>query len=164
MTGVRRRGYFSAAAAVMGAALIAGVLSAPDKPVDIRLVAPPPPPPEVVTATATTTISAIGDMRPPSPPPPPPPPPGADPPPRHRPDHRPPPPPGRLPPGQSKPNLLDMLRCDSSLLGEDLERCLRLPLDDAFCDLLETYELKPADLRGPDGRPVQVNCEKAARP
>lgn len=75
MTGVRRRGYFTAAVAVMGAALVAALFTTPsDKPVDIRLVAPPPLPPEIITATATTTVSAIGAERPPPPPPPPPPP------------------------------------------------------------------------------------------
>ncbi|MEU3648316.1 hypothetical protein AB0E59_33405 [Lentzea sp. NPDC034063] len=157
MTGVRRRGYFTAAVAVMGAALIAALFSAPpDKPVDIRLVAPPPLPPQVITATATTTVSAIGAERPP-PPPPPPPPPGANPPPRHRPDHRPPPPP---PPGAPQPNLFDLLRCDSKLFGDELKRCLEWPMSDEFCDLLKEYHLQPVDLRGPDGKPFVLNCDK----
>ncbi|MDX8144525.1 hypothetical protein SK854_20575 [Lentzea sp. BCCO 10_0061] len=158
MTGVRRRGYFTAAVAVMGAALVAVLFSAPpDKPVDIRLVAPPPVPPEVITATATTTVSVIGADRPP-PPPPPPPPPGVNPPPRHRPDHRPPPP----PPGQGAPQatLFDLLRCDSKLLGDELKRCMEWPMSDEFCDLLKKYHLQPVDLRGPDGKPLVLNCDK----
>ncbi|SFR29373.1 hypothetical protein SAMN04488564_11914 [Lentzea waywayandensis] len=158
MTGVRRRGYFTAAVAVMGAALVAALFAAPpDKPVDIRLVAPPPPPPEVITATATTTMSAIGAERPP---PPPPPPPGAHPPPRHRPDHRPPPPP-RPAPGTPGAGLFDLLRCDSTLFGEELKRCLEWPMSDEFCDLLKKYHLQPVDLRGPDGKPIDLKCDKA---
>ncbi|MFD4672216.1 hypothetical protein ACFWNN_20975 [Lentzea sp. NPDC058450] len=147
MTGVRRRGYFTAAVAVMGAALIAALFSAPqDKPVDIRLVAPPPPPPEVVIATATTTVSAVGAHRPP-PPPPPPPPPGAGDRPPPPPGHRPPPPP--KPGTKPQPNLADLLRCDSPLFA-DVQRCLNWPLDEEFCDFLEDMQLEPADLLGPD--------------
>ncbi|MDX8056309.1 hypothetical protein SK571_43630 [Lentzea sp. BCCO 10_0798] len=152
MTGVRRRGYFTAAVAVMGAALIAALFSAPpDKPVDIRLVAPPPLPPEVITATATTTVSAVGVERPqPPPPPPPPPPPGAaDRPPPPRPGHRPPPPPR---PGKPRPDLYDLLRCDSKLFGDDFKHCLKWPLDaEELCEFLEEHQLEPIDLRGPDG-------------
>jgi hypothetical protein len=148
MTGVRRRGYLTAAVAVMGAALLTGLLATPpDRPVDIRLVAPPPPPPEVITATATTAVSAVApELRPPPPPPPPPRQPGGvKPPPRHKPPV-PPPPPERLP-----PNLFDFLRCDHDYLGViDLERCLEWPLDDTkeFCKLLkEQQKSQPIDLR-----------------
>ncbi|HUQ57427.1 hypothetical protein [Lentzea sp.] len=160
MTGVRRRGYLSAAVAVMGAALIVALFTAPeDKPVDVRLVAPPPPSPEVVTATATTTISAVGQMRPPPPPPPPPPPAGIDPPPRHRP---PPPPPPRKP---KPPTLVDLLRCDAKHVSDDdFNRCLEWPLDtEEFCELLAENHLHPIDLRGPNGRRFErfrLDCDK----
>ncbi|MFD5825889.1 hypothetical protein [Lentzea sp. NPDC060358] len=168
MTGVRRRGYFSAAVAVLGAAVIAALFTAPrDKPVDIRLVAPPPPPPEVVTATATTTVSAVGGVRPLPPPPPPPPPPGADPPPRHRPDHHPPPPPppARPKPGPKQPTLFDLLRCDAKHVSDDdFNRCLEWPFDtEEFCAFLEENHLRPVDLRGPDGRRserFQLDCDE----
>lgn len=166
MSGVRRRGYFTAAVAVMGAALIAALFAAPpDKPVDIRLVAPPPLPPEVITATATTTVSAVGVQRPPPPPSPPPPPPpargDADRPPPPPPGHRPPPP----PPGKPRPNLYDLLRCDSKLFGEDFKHCLRWPLDaEEFCEFLEEHQLEPADVRGPGhGRfdRFELSCDES---
>ncbi|SDN70808.1 hypothetical protein [Lentzea jiangxiensis] len=170
MTGVRRRGRFSAAVVVMGAALIAAVLSAPaDKPVDIRLVAPPPLPPQVVTATATTTVSAIGAVEPAPPPPPPPPPPRGEaspPPPRHEPRQPPPPPPPR--PGKPKPkppNVFDLLRCDAAYFeDDDFNRCLEWPFDAAeFCELLEKHNLEPVDVRGPGGRRFDrfdVKCDE----
>jgi hypothetical protein len=148
MTGVRRRGYFAAVVAVVGAALLTGLLAAPpDRPVDIRLVAPPPLPPETITAIATTAVPAVNpELRPPPPPPPTPPPPlGDKPPPRHKPPVPPPPPPKPLP-----PDLLDFLRCDQNYLGViDLERCLDWPLDDtkAFCSFLKEAKLNPVDLR-----------------
>ncbi|HEX7308603.1 hypothetical protein [Lentzea sp.] len=163
MTEVRRRGYFPAAAAVLGAALVAALFMTPaDKPVDIRLVAPPPPPPEVITATATTTVSAIGGVRPP--PPPPPPPPGADPPPRHRPGQHP-PPPAPAPGKPKQPTLLDLLRCDAKYVSDDdFNRCLAWPLDtDEFCAFLEENHLHPVDLRGPDGRRFErfeLDCDE----
>lgn len=147
MTGVRRRGYFAAVVAVVGAALLTGLLAAPpDRPVDIRLVAPPPLPPETITAIATTAVSAVNpELRPPPPPPPPPrPPAGIKPPPREKPP-APPPPAKPLP-----PNLLDFLRCDHEFLGViDLEHCLDWPLDDtkAFCSFLKEAKLNPVDLR-----------------
>ncbi|SDL62299.1 hypothetical protein SAMN04488074_11291 [Lentzea albidocapillata subsp. violacea] len=152
MTGVRRRGYFTAAVALMGAALIAALFSAPpDKPVDIRLVAPPPPAPEVVTATATTTVSAVGVERPQPPPPPPPPPRAADRPPQ--PEHRPPPSPS---PGKPRPNLHDLLRCDTKLFGDDFGHCLRWPLDtEELCDFLEEHQLEPVEGRGR----FELTCE-----
>ncbi|SMD06495.1 hypothetical protein [Lentzea albidocapillata] len=156
MTGVRHRGYFAAAVALMGAALIAALFSAPlDKPVDIRLVAPSPPPPEVVTATATTTVSAVGVERP-QPPPPPPPPPGdaARPP---QPKHRPSPSPS---PGKPLPNLHDLLQCDSKLFGDDFKHCLRWPLDTKeICDFLEEHQLEPVDLRGPEDGRFELSCD-----
>ncbi|MGW6935188.1 hypothetical protein ACWGE0_34365 [Lentzea sp. NPDC054927] len=152
MTGDRRRGYFTAAVAVLSAALIAALFAAPpDRPVDIRLVAPPPPPPPMVTATATTTVSAIG-LAPAHPPPPPPPPPRpAKPLPRPKPGQ-----PSAAPPPQKPrpPSLTDLLRCDAKYFGDDdFERCLKWPFDnDDFCDFLEEHHLHPVDLRGPDGR------------
>ncbi|SEP80901.1 hypothetical protein SAMN05216188_101554 [Lentzea xinjiangensis] len=159
MTGGRRRGYGTVAVAVTGAALIAGLFAAPpDKPVDIRLVAPPPPSPEVVTATATTTVSAVGSaLLPPSPPPPPPPP--LPPPPsptvvaqslpRQKPD-----PTSAAPPAKPRPpSLFDLLRCDRKLVKDQgFDRCLEWPLDaKAFCDFLKSSPPQ-AEARGKDGR------------
>ncbi len=158
MSGVRRRGWFTAAVAVMGAALIAALFATPpDKPVDIRLVAPPPPSPEVITATATTTVSAIGGVRLPPPPPPPPPPlAGVEPPPRHGQEPPPPPPPPQPPrkPKPKPPTLFDLLRCDSKWISDaDFNRCLDWPLGaEEFCDFLAENHLRPVDLRGPNGR------------
>ncbi|WP_158102821.1 hypothetical protein [Lentzea kentuckyensis] len=150
MTDVRRRGYFGAAVAVMGAALLAALFAAPNRPVDIRLVAPPPPPPPPpIIATATTTVSAVGPVVVLPPPPPPPPPPAAKPLPRQKPPASVAPPPKPRP-----PSLYDLLRCDSKYIGDDdFERCLTWPFDtDEFCDFLKQHHLHPIDLRGPDGR------------
>ncbi|MFI6098711.1 hypothetical protein ACIA8G_24405 [Lentzea sp. NPDC051213] len=151
MTGVRRRGYFTAAVAIMGVALLTALLaSPPDRPVDIRLVAPPPPAAETVTATATTTVSAVGPVVPA--PPPPPPPPAAKPLPRQKPPATP------AAPSSSQPRgLLDLLRCDYEYL-DDFERCLEWPFnDDLLCDLLKEHHLKPVDVRGPDG--FDLHCD-----
>ncbi|WP_434452429.1 hypothetical protein [Lentzea sp. E54] len=161
MTGVRRRGYFAAVVAVMGAALIAALFAVPpDKPVDIRLVAPPPAPPEVVTATATTTVSAVGAVVHTPPPAPPPPPPAATAP---LPTQKPPPPSPGKPSKPWPPNLFDLLRCDSELFGKALERCLELPLDaDELCDFLEEHDLRPAGPQDRGGRgrdPFDVDCD-----
>ncbi|WP_156212664.1 hypothetical protein [Lentzea aerocolonigenes] len=160
MTGVRRRGYFAAAVAVMGAALFAALFAAPpERPVDIRLVAPPPPPPPFITATATTTVSAVGPVLMPPPPPPPPPPP-AKPLPRPKPA-----PASSAPPSKPRPpTIYDLLRCDSKYFGDaDFERCLDWPFDtDELCDFLDEHHLQPIDLRGPDGRKLDdfgLDCD-----
>jgi hypothetical protein len=154
MTGVRRRG-FAAAVAVLGAALVAALFAAPpDRPVDIRLVAPPPPSPETITATATTTVSAVGPVvLTTEPPPPPPPPVAAKPLPRQKPAPT-------SSPSPSKPRgLLDLLRCDSTLF-DDLERCLEWPFDDdELCEFLEENHLKPKDVRGRDGNVLDLDCD-----
>jgi hypothetical protein len=153
MTGVRRRGYFPAAAAVLGAALLTALLSAPsDKPVDIRLVAPPPPSPQTIIATAATTVSAVGPVALTTSVPPPPPAAPAKPLPRQSPAQT-----TSSAPTSSLPrDLFDLLRCDQLLLG-DLDRCLDWPFDGgdpALCDFLKQNHLTPADLPGLD-----VKCE-----
>ncbi|NKE61066.1 hypothetical protein FXN61_31505 [Lentzea sp. PSKA42] len=144
MTGVRRRGYFAAAVAVLGAALLTGLLAAPDRPVDIRLVAPPPPAPETISASATTAVSAVAPVLQPPPPPPPAPPAAAEPPPRQK------PPASASSPKPLPPNLFDFLRCDHKYLGViDLEHCLEWRVGDTkdFCSFLKEQKLQPIDLR-----------------
>ena len=155
MTGVRRRGYFAAVVAMMGAALVAALFAAPDRPVDIRLVAPPPPSPETITATATTTVSAVGPvvLTTVPPPPPPPPPVAAKPLPRQKPA------PTSAPPASKPRGLLDLLRCDSTYF-DDFERCLDWPFDDdELCEFLEDNHLKPKDVLGKDGHVLDLDCD-----
>ncbi|MFS8098134.1 hypothetical protein LFM09_13425 [Lentzea alba] len=145
MTGVRRRGYFAAAVAVMGAALVAALFAAPpDRPVDIRLVAPPPHPPETITATATTTVSAVGPVALTTVPPPPPPPVAAKPLPRQK--------PAPTSASSSKPrDFFDFLRCDYKYFDKHLERCLPWPLTPKeLCQYVKDHPL--IEVRGPDGR------------
>ncbi|WP_157985327.1 hypothetical protein [Lentzea terrae] len=150
MTGVRRRGYLAAAVAVMGAALVAAFFAAPpDKPVDIRLVAPPPPAPETVTATAETTVSAVGPVVLTTSPPPPPVP--ARPLPRQSPA----PTTSSVPTTASKPRgLLDFLRCDYKYFdGDEIERCLPWPLTPKeLCQYVEDHQLDLVDVRDRNGR------------
>lgn len=150
MTGVRRRGYLAAAVAVMGAALVAALFAAPpDKPVDIRLVAPPPLTPETVTATAETTVSAVGPVV-------------------HTTSAPPPLVPARPLPRQSpaptKPSatttsseprdLLDFLRCDYKYFDNDeFVRCLPWPLSPKeLCQYVEDHDLDLIDVRDRHGR------------
>ncbi|MEV6240117.1 hypothetical protein [Lentzea sp. NPDC051838] len=147
MTGVRRRGYFAAAVAVLGAALVAALFAAPpERPVDIRLVAPPPPAPETITATATTTVSAVAPVAVTTVPPPPPPP--ARPLPRQ----------SAAPtsaPSSSKPHdFFDFLRCDYKYFDDDFERCLPWPLTPKeLCEYVEDHhlDLDLIEVRGRDG-------------
>ncbi len=148
MTGVRRRGYFAAAVAVLGAALVAALFAAPpDRPVDIRLVAPPPPEPVTVTATATTTMSAVGPVALTTVPPPPPPP--ANPQPRQSPATTKQP----APVSSSKQHdFFDFLRCDYKYFDNDFERCLPWPLSPKeLCQYVKDHHLDLIDVRGPDG-------------
>ncbi|GAA3637982.1 hypothetical protein GCM10022267_25600 [Lentzea roselyniae] len=143
MTRVRRRGYLAAAVAVMGAALVAALFAAPpDKPVDIRLVAPPPLPPETITATATTTVSAVGPVVVTTTTPPPPPV-AAKPLPRQKPA-----PTSSVPTTTSRPHdVLDLLRCDYKYF----ERCLPWPLTPKeLCEYVENHHL--IDFRDHKGR------------
>lgn len=65
MSGVRRRGVGLAVLAVIGAALVAGLVMSPgERPVDVRLVAPKPAPAETVSASMTTTMSAVAAQPP----------------------------------------------------------------------------------------------------
>lgn len=148
MTGVRRRGYLAAAVAMMGAALVAALLAAPDKPVDIRLVAPPPPPPETITATATTTVSAVGPVAVTTPAPPPPPPVAAKPLPRQKPA---PTSPAPTTTTRSR-DVLDFLRCDYKYFDDDdFERCLPWPLTPKeLCEYVKDHHL--IDVRDRKGR------------
>ena len=148
MTGVRRRGYFAAAVGVLGAALVAALFAAPpDRPVDIRLVAPPPPEPVTITATATTTMSAIGHVALTTVPPPPPSP--ARPLPRQSPAPTKP----SAPPSSSKQHdFFDFLRCDYKYFDNDFERCLPWPLTPKqLCQYVKDHHLDLIDVRGPDG-------------
>ncbi|MBM7861290.1 hypothetical protein [Lentzea nigeriaca] len=155
MTGVRRRGYLVAAVAVMGAALVAALFAArPDKPVDIRLVAPPPPAPQTVTATATTIVSAVGPVAVTTPEPPPPPV-AAKPLPRQKPV-----PTTSLPATSSRPrDLLDFLRCDYKYFGEDdIGRCLPWPLTPKeLCQYVKDHDL--IDVRDHDGHELVLDCD-----
>ncbi len=166
MSGVRRRGYLTAAVAMLGAALVTALLAAPpDRPVDIRLVAPPPPAAETVTASATTTVSAVGpvvlDTPSSPPPPPPPPPPAATSLPRPGPTST-----STTAPPPSRPrSVFDLLRCDAKyfdkLVEKGFERCLPWPLaPNELCKFLEDNNLRPTEIRGPDGRKRNdVNCD-----
>ncbi|GGU29282.1 hypothetical protein [Lentzea flava] len=158
MTGVRRRGYLAAAVAVMGAALVAALFAAPpDKPVDIRLVAPPPPAPETVTATATTNVSAVGPVETTTPAPPPPPV-AAKPLPRQKPA-----PTTPAPTTTTRPrDLLDFLRCDyKSFDDDDIGRCLPWPLTPKeLCQYVEDHDL--IDVRDHNGRELDdldLDCD-----
>jgi hypothetical protein len=159
MTGVRRRGYIAAAVAVMGAALVAALFATPpDRPVDIRLVAPPPPAPETITATATTNVSAVGPVVPTTVPPPPPPPPvAAKPLPRQKPSQTPsttPP-----PPSSSRPReFFDFLRCDYKYFDHDFERCLPWPLTPKeLCRFVEEHDL--IDVNGREVDDLDFDCD-----
>ncbi|SDF61208.1 hypothetical protein SAMN05216553_102318 [Lentzea fradiae] len=164
MTGVRRRGHLVVVAGLTGAAVVAALFAAPpEKPVDVRLVAPPPPSPEVVTATATTTVPAVGVVKPNTPAPPPSPlttvqteapvrqpPPAPEPPPPAHPDK------------PKPPTVFDLLRCDAKLLpGETFDRCLDRPLvTGELCDLLPP-PFRPGDPRGPkDDDPLGLGCDR----
>jgi hypothetical protein len=149
MTGVRRRGYFVAAVAVMGAALVAALFAAPpDRPVDIRLVAPPPPAPATITATATTTVSAVGPVVLTTAEPPPAVP--ARPLPRQSPA-----PTKSSAPASSKPrDFFDFLRCDYRYSDKNIERCLPWPLTPKeLCQYVEDHhlDLDLIQVRGRDG-------------
>lgn len=156
MTGVRRRGYFAAAVAVMGAALVAALFAAPpDRPVDIRLVAPPPPTPETITATATTTVSAVGPVVLTTSEPPPPP---ARPLPRQSPA-----PTKSSAPTSSKPrDFFDFLRCDYKYFDDDIERCLPWPLTPKeLCQYVEEHhlDLDLIEVRGHDGHDLDLDFD-----
>ena len=160
MTGVRRRGYLAAAVAVMGAALVAAFFAVPpDKPVDIRLVAPPPLAPETVTATAETTVSAVGTVAHTTSPPPPVVP--------ARPLSRQSPAPtsSPAPATSSKPrDLLDFLRCDYKYFdGDEFERCLPWPLSPKeLCQYVEDHQLDLVDVRDRHGRELDeldLDCD-----
>jgi hypothetical protein len=152
MTGVRRRGYFAAAVAVLGAALVAALFAAPpERPVDIRLVAPPPPTPATITATATTTVSAVGPVVSTTVPPPPPPPPA-----RPLPRQSAPPTTSSAPAPTSRPRgFFDFLRCDYKYFDNDFERCLPWPLTPKeLCQYVEAHhlDLDLIEVVGRDGR------------
>lgn len=152
MSGVRRRGYVAAAVALLGAALVTALMAAPpDKPVDIRLVAPPPLPPETITASATTTVSAVGPVV--STTTPPPPPVVARPLPRQTASSTP------KPTTSPKRSILDLLRCDYKYFDDDFERCLPWPLTDKeLCKFLDDHDLSPIEVRDRDGRGLGLNC------
>lgn len=154
MSGVRRRGYFAAAVALLGAALVTALMAAPpDKPVDIRLVAPPPLPAETITASATTTVSAVGPV--PVTTAPPPPPVVARPLPRQ--SATPTKPPSTT---SSRRSILDdLLRCDYKYF-DDFERCVPWPLtDEELCKFLKDHHLKPIEVRDRDGRGLGLDCD-----
>jgi hypothetical protein len=154
MTRVRRRGYLAAAVAVMGAALVAALFAAPpDKPVDIRLVAPPPLPPETITATANTTVSAVGPVAVTTTAPPPPPV-AAKPLPRQKPA-----PTSSAPTTSSRSrDVLGLLRCDFKYFDNDLERCLPWPLTPKeLCEYVEDHHL--IDVRDRKGRELDLDCD-----
>lgn len=154
MSAVRRRGYFAAAVALLGAGLVAALMAVPqDQPVDIRLVAPPPLPPETITASATTTVSAVGPVvltttvTPPAP---------ARPLPRQSAA----PTTSSAPVSASKPrSVFDLLRCDYKYF-DNFERCLPWPLTDKeLCKFLDDHHLKPVEVRGRDGRGLGLDCD-----
>ena len=156
MTGVRRRGYFLAAVAVMGAALVAALFAAPDRPVDIRLVAPPPPAPETITAIATTTVSAIGPVTVTTVPPPPPPPVAAKPLPRQKPA----PTPSSAPTSSRPRGVFGFLRCDYKYLDNDFERCLPWPLTPKdLCQYVKDHDLDLIDVRDRNDHELDFDCD-----
>lgn len=158
MSGVRRRGYFAAAVAILGAALVTALMAAPpDRPVDIRLVAPPPLSPQTVTATAATTMSAVGPVVP-----------TTTVPPKAAPVASALPRPvapstssSSPPPSSSRPRgLLDLLRCDYRYFEDDFQRCLPWPLTPKeLCEFMDDHHLRPIEVRGPDGRDLDhLDC------
>jgi hypothetical protein len=156
MTGVRRRGYFVAAVAVLGAALVAALFAGnQDRPVDIRLVAPPPLAPETITATATTTVSAVGPVAVTTVPSPPPPPVAAKPLPRQKPA-----PTSSSVPASSRPReFFDFLRCDYKYFDNDFERCLPWPLTPKdLCQYVKDHHLDPIDVRDGNGHRLGFDC------
>lgn len=157
MTGVGRRGYFAAAVAVMGAALVAALFAAPpDRPVDIRLVAPPPPAPETITASATTTVSAVGPVALTTSAPPPPPAPA-----RPLPRQSPAPTKSSAPTSSRPRDFFDFLRCDYRYFDNDFERCLPWPLTPKeLCQYVKDHHLIDVrDRNGHDLDDLDFDCD-----
>ena len=155
MSGVRRRGYFAAAVAVLGAALVTALMAVPpDRPVDIRLVAPPPLPPQTVTASAATTVSAVGPVA------------LTTVPPRRpwsrdhcraSPPHRPRPPPRPRRPGAAFSTCCAVTH---KYFDDDFERCVPWPLtDEELCEFLDDHHLHPFEIRGREGRGLGLDCD-----